>query len=348
MQKTIRTVLFVFALLAYLPACTLLPGENVQVDPTVRLPDQITSQSTGADGLSAEKRLYAQAQEAARLSNFPVMISVLQELESRFPFGRYAEQAQLEIIYAHYQSLNFGAAKAAADRFIRLYPNNPQVDYAYYLKGIIAFTEDRGLFERFLPTDREKRDPGAARESFSDFAQLLARFPNSQYAPDARKRMIYLRNLLAGYEINVGRYYIKREAYIAALNRGRFVVENFQQTPAVADGLSLIIQASLGLGLIDAADNSLKVLLLNYPNHSTIDSQCRFVIRESELEAQRSLTNIFSFGFFDKPAVQQDLIHAISDDVVASIREQVIKNNVSGKSLGCFETNNGSTTAAVE
>ena len=145
----------------------------------------------------------------------------LQLLESRFPFGRYAEQAQLELIYAHYNNYEPAAAIEAADRFIRLHPQHPNVDYAFYMKGLAAYTQDQGLFDRWLPRDITKRDTGYAQEAFAEFAQLLARYPDSPYAPDARARMVHLRNLLARAEINVANYYFRRGAYVAALNRGR-------------------------------------------------------------------------------------------------------------------------------
>src|SRR5690606_2141674 len=129
-----------------------------------------------------------------------------------FPFGTYAEQAQLELIYAYYMSNDPDAAIATANRFIRLHPQHRNADYAYYMMGLSAFTKDKGMFERVLPTDLTMRDPGAARESLANFAQLLNRYPDSPYAADAKKRMLYLRNLLARYEIHVANYYFKRGA----------------------------------------------------------------------------------------------------------------------------------------
>ncbi|MCH2098032.1 MAG: outer membrane protein assembly factor BamD, partial [Pseudomonadales bacterium] len=168
---------------------------------------------------SSEQELYQSAQRSLRASNYNDAIAKLQALEARYPFGRYAEQAQLELIYAYYMGFQPDAARSAADRFIRLHPQHPNVDYAYYLKGLAAYEKDESFFDRFVSTDRSARDIGAARDSFADFSQLLARYPASEYAPDARQRMIYLRNLLAGSEINVGRYYLSREAYVAAVNR---------------------------------------------------------------------------------------------------------------------------------
>ncbi len=247
-----------------------------------------------------EKQIYDMARKQIDSSNYTNAVTNLQLLESRYPFGPYAEQAQLELIYAHYRSYDNEASVAAAERFIRLHPQHPSVDYAYYMKGLANFTEGKGLFDRFLPTDLTQRDPGAARQSFNDFAQLLARYPDSDYAPDAKARMIYLRNLLARYEINVANYYFKRSAYVAAANRGRFVVENFQQTPAVPDGLAVMVQAYLLLGTEQLADGTLRVLRTNYPNHPSLDEDGNFITKFTLEGVDRSWINKLSLGLFDR------------------------------------------------
>lgn len=218
----------------------------------------------------SESELYRKAQTDLDAENYGSAVETLRALEARYPFGRYAEQAQLELIYAYYQNYEPEAATASADRFIRLHPTHPNVDYAYYVRGLASFTRDQGIIERFLPLDMTRRDPGAARDSFNDFAQLINRFPNSQYAPDARARMVYLRNLLAAYDVHVGHYYLKRGAYLAAANRGRYVVENFQQTPSVGDGLALMVAGYNRLAMQDLADSALETLKLNYPEHPAL------------------------------------------------------------------------------
>ncbi len=222
----------------------------------------------------SEAELYQQAQADLDNSSYTSAVNKLKALESRYPFGRYADQAQLELIYANYKNSEPEAAKSAAERFIRLHPQHPNVDYAYYLKGLTSFDQDRGLLARFLPLDMTKRDPGAARDSYNEFAQLTSRFPNSRYAPDAKQRMIYLRNLLAAYEIHVADYYLGRQAYVAAANRGRYVVENFQETPSVGDGLAVMVEAYQKMHLDELANTSLETLKLNYPDHpSLVDGQ---------------------------------------------------------------------------
>lgn len=245
-----------------------------------------------------ELQFYKSAQGSLRSANYQDAISKLQLLEARFPFGRYAEQAQLELIYAYYNSIQPELARSAADRFIRLHPQHPNVDYAYYLRGMASFDEDRNLLDRFLPLDPAKRDPGAARESFKDFAQLINRFPDSKYAPDAQARMVYLRNLLAAYEIHVASYYIYRGAYIAAANRGRYVFENFQQTPSVADALAIMVEAYLNLELTELAEETLQVLVTNYPDHPILDESGNFQIKKSISNSDKSWLNIITFGLF--------------------------------------------------
>ncbi|MGI1678796.1 MAG: outer membrane protein assembly factor BamD [Cellvibrionaceae bacterium] len=246
-----------------------------------------------------EKQLYETAERQIRSQQWESAIKNLQLLEENFPFGAYAEQAQLELIHAHYRNYDFDAAIANADRFIRLHPRHRNVDYAYYLKGLSSFSIGGGLFDRFAATDPSKRDVGAARESFAQFSQLLTLFPESQYAPDAEKRMIYLRNLLARYQIHVANYYFKRGAYVAAVGRGRYVLENFQQTPAVPDALAVLIQGYRLLGMEDLMEGSLATLKKNYPQHPSLKKNGAFDFKFSSLE-DRSWFNKLTFGLFDK------------------------------------------------
>ncbi|AFV00671.1 outer membrane protein assembly factor BamD [Simiduia agarivorans] len=249
---------------------------------------------------TTEKDFYDAAQRMLNASQWEPAIKNLQLLEENFPFGAYAEQAQLELIYAYYKSNQPEAAMAAADRFIRLHPQHRNVDYAYYMKGLTTFTQNQGMFERYVPSDLTDRDPGAARESFAHFAQLIARYPDSQYAQDARKRMIHLRNLLARYEIHVANYYFKRGAYLAAANRGRYVVENFQQTPAVPDALAVMAQGYHLLGMDDLAQSAVEVLWTNFPDYPNFDKNGNFNYQYSVDINDRSWLNLLSFGLFDK------------------------------------------------
>lgn len=247
-----------------------------------------------------EKELYEEAQSNLSNNSFSLAVKNLQLLEARYPFGPYAEQAQLEIIYAHYRDYDQEAAIADADRFIRLHPQHPNVDYAYYMRGLASYTDGQGFFDRFLPTDMTQRDPGAALQSFEDFRKLLYLFPDSPYAPDANARMIYLRSRLARHEINVANYYFKRNAYVAAANRGRYVVENYSQTPAVGDGLAVMVQAYQLLGLNDLANDSFQVLKKNFPDHPSIDTTGNFKSEITIGGGQRSWLNKATFGLVDR------------------------------------------------
>lgn len=239
------------------------------------------SSAAKVDESLTEVQLYEQAQKDLGNHNFSMAIAKLKALDSRYPFGRYAEQAQLELIYAYYKTADSEATRDSANRFIRLHPEHPNVDYAYYMRGLASFEQDQSFLARFLPLDMTRRDPGAARSSYNDFAQLTRRYPNSRYSPDAKARMVYLRNLLASYEVHVGYYYLERQAYIAAARRGTYIVENFNGTPSAGDGLAIMVEAYQRMGMTDLASSSLAVLKLNYPNHPTLaKGQFKPVVKE--------------------------------------------------------------------
>ena len=222
----------------------------------------LDSQKDPTKGWSANK-LYSEAAQELDAGSYKTAIEYYEKLEARYPFGRYAMQAQLDVAYAYYKAEEPEAALAAADRFIKLYPQNPYVDYAYYLKGIINYNRSVGFLDRYIPTDPSQRDPGSALDAFQDFAELVRRFPDSRYAPDARQRMLYLRNNLAKHEVNVARYYVKRGAYLAAIERCNYVIEHFQRTSAVESALEVMIDAYKRLGEDELAADAQRVLTLN-------------------------------------------------------------------------------------
>lgn len=207
-----------------------------------------------------------EAQKALDQENYVVAIELYEKLEARYPFGDHAAQTQLNIAYAYYKNDDHDAAIAAADRFIKIHPRNASVDYAYYLKGLVNYTRGIGFLERFLPTDTSQRDPGNASEAYKIFDDLVTRFPDSKYAPDARQRMIALRNNLAMYEVHVARFYMKRKAYIAAANRAGVVIKDYQRTPAVPYALQVMQDAYTKLGMLDLAKDTERVYQQNYPN----------------------------------------------------------------------------------
>src|SRR5712664_902181 len=218
-------------------------------------------------GWSAQ-RLYGEAKDAMTAKEWAKAIKYLEKLEARYPYGRYAQQAQLEVAYAHYKDSERACAIAAADRFIKLYPNHPNVDYAYYLKGLINFNELTGLLTWLTSPDMTDRDPKATREAFEAFKEVVTRFPESRYADDSAARMRYLVNALASNEIHVARYYMKRSAYLAAANRAQYAIQNYPQTPAVEEATFILVKAYDALGLTDLRDAAARVMRTNFPNSS--------------------------------------------------------------------------------
>ena len=225
------------------------------------------------------ERLYAEAKGALDAGYYSKAVEYYEFLETRFPFGVYGQQALMDLGYAYYKAEDFDSAISACDRFIRLYPQNPSVDYVFYLRGLINFNRGKGLSERFLPLDLSQRDTGSSLQSFHDFEELAAKYPDSKYVSDAQKRMIYLRNILARNEVNVATYYMRRGAYIAAANRARYVVENYNRTPAVPDALVLMAKAYKILEMDDLSADALRVLETNYPNHPGIAETREVVVQ---------------------------------------------------------------------
>lgn len=245
-----RLATILLVMLGFLGGCSLLPE---QIDET--------------KDWSAQK-LYSEAKSALGESDWEQAIDLYEKLEARYPFGRYAQQALLESAYAYYKYDEPDSAISAVDRFIKTYPRHPSLDYAYYLRGLVNFTRGDNFMDRILPRDPAERDAGAARQAFFDFAELVKRFPESRYAKDAGQRMLFLRNNLAQYEMHVADYYMRRGAYVAAANRAKQVIENYQGTPAVPQALVVLVQAYRQLGLDDLAADAERVLKLNYPERA--------------------------------------------------------------------------------
>jgi len=213
-------------------------------------------------GLSAIE-LYDQAKKALNSGDYETAINTFERLEARFPFGKYAQQAQLEIAYAYYKFDEPDSSIATADRFIQNNPGNPHLDYAYYLKGLANYTRGENIIDRLAPREPSERDTRALRDSFNDFTLLVKKFPDSRYAPDAKKRLVYLHNMLAKYEIYVAYYYMRRGAYVAAANRAKYVIENYQRTPAAQGALEVLVQAYTKMGMNDLANDTQRILDLN-------------------------------------------------------------------------------------
>jgi outer membrane protein assembly factor BamD len=214
---------------------------------------------------SAQK-LYTEAKEALNDGSYEKAIKYFENLESRYPYGRYAQQAQLEVAFAYYRSQEPALAIAACERFIKLHPNHPNVDYAYYLRGLANFNEDLGYIGYIANQDQSERDPKAARESFQAFKELVERFPQSKYAADSTARMNYLVNALASHEVHTANYYLRRGAYIAAVNRAKFALQNYPQTPAIEEAMFITVKAYDALGMTELRDDADRVMHKNFPH----------------------------------------------------------------------------------
>jgi outer membrane protein assembly factor BamD len=216
-------------------------------------------------GWSAQ-RIYTEGKTALANSEYTTAIGYFEKLEARYPYGPYAEQAMLEIAYAYYKSDEMASAIAAANRFLRTHPTHPHVDYAYYLKGLASFDEERSSLEKvFGAGDPSKRDPKALREAYDAFREVAQRFPKSKYAEDSRRRLVSLQNAMAMSELHAANYYFSRGAYVATVNRTKNVIEKYQRTPAVEDALGLQALSYRKLGFEVLMQDTRRVLEKNFP-----------------------------------------------------------------------------------
>src|SRR6185436_19057334 len=216
-------------------------------------------------GWSAQK-LYGEAKDAMASKDWTKAIKYLEKLEARYPYGRFAQQAQLEVAYCNWKGGERASAIAAIDRFIKLYPNHANVDYAWYLKGLINFNETIGMLWWLTTPDVSDRDPRGARDAFVAFKEVVTRFPDSKYAEDSAARMRYIVNSLAQYEVHVARYYMRRGAYLAAANRAQYAIKTYQTAPAVEEAVFLLAKAYDALGMEVLRDDAARVMRTNFPN----------------------------------------------------------------------------------
>lgn len=211
------------------------------------------------------QKLYSEAKDEMSAGNWTAAVGLLEKLESRYPFGPYAQQAQLDMAYAYYKDGENEQAINAIDRFIRLHPDHAVMDYALYLKGIVNFNSNAALMPSITQQDPGERDPKAARAAFDAFNELIRRYPDSKYAKDATERMNYLVNTIASGEVNVARYYFNRGAYLAAANRAQAVAQNFQQAPATEEALYILVRSYEALGMDQLRDDAERVLKASFP-----------------------------------------------------------------------------------
>ena len=216
-----------------------------------------------------EKIYYDQAQRRMTAKNFYGAIESLEAIETRYPFGKYAEQAQVELIYAHFMNSETEAAHTAAEKFIRLHPRHPNIDYAYFMKGLSSYTRDREFLTRVSDTDLSNRDVSGAKESFAELTEFLTRFPDSQYVPYAKQRNVYLRNMIAKSELAAADYYITIDAYIAAIRRANYVIENIPNSSENYRALKILESGYEALGYSDLLNDVRVVININYPDEES-------------------------------------------------------------------------------
>lgn len=212
--------------------------------------------------------LYENAKQSMDQGNFNLAATTLSSIDSRYPFGPLSHQVQLDLIYSYYKVGKTDQALATIDRFVRLNPNHADVDYALYMRGLTNMDVDRNLFQDMVGIDRSDRDPSKSREAFEDFRRLIEKFPESKYSADAKKRMLFIKNRLAKYEIKIARYYMRRQAYVAAANRGRYVLESFPDSIHLQEALEIMAECYDQLNLTELKENVLKTLRLNFPDSS--------------------------------------------------------------------------------
>jgi outer membrane protein assembly factor BamD len=220
-------------------------------------------------------KLYAEAKDELSNGSYEKAVQYFERLESRFPFGPYAQQAQLEIAYAYYKQGDQAQALAAVERFIKLHPNHQNVDYMYYLRGLINFNDQLGFLNFIANQDITERDPKASRDSFDAFKQLAVQFPDSIYTPDAILRMKYLVNALAQYDVHVAKYYFRRSAHLAAANRAQSAIKEYPDAPAIEEALYILVKSYDAMGMTELRDDANRVFLKNFPKSAFLDGNVK-------------------------------------------------------------------------
>jgi len=243
---------------------------------------------------------YEKAQKALADDLPSTAIKYLQDLDNRYPFGEYSTRAELDLIYAQYNAGDYVSAHATAERFIKDHPDYETLDYAYYMRALSTFTGSQTLLERYLDSDPSKRDISDLQKAFQEFADFLARYPKSKYAPDAKARMIFLRNTIARHEIDVARYYLKRQAPLSALRRGQVVIDHYPSSMSVEDALAITIQSYNDLHLPLLANTNLEVLKKSYPHSSYVDKNGHFIPIPLPSDADPGFWYWISFSLISK------------------------------------------------
>lgn len=256
MQK--NTLVILAGILFTLAGCSSTPDKDSELD------------ETKLEVMTAQQ-LFDKAKGATLSGNYTRAVEMLEEIDTRYPFGSISEQAKLDLIYAYFKKADYEAGQALADRFLRQHPQHENADYVYYMKGVMHYESEVGLFKETFQAALETRDTTNLEAAFDNFRALAEVYPESKYAPDARKRMIQIRNLLAENQLHIAQFYMERDTYVAAANRAKYIVENFPQTPAVPYALDMLIKVYNILELPELAEQYRKTLLLNYPDYDFAD-----------------------------------------------------------------------------
>ncbi len=264
----LKTLFVFFSIALTINSCAYWPDLTKELDPT--------------KGLSSGQ-IYNEGKSFLNAGDFVNAIKYFEVLESRYPFGIYATQAMLDLAYANYEFERKDEAIVQCNRFIRLYPNHQNVDYAYYLRALSNFEKSANVISRFFGADTSRYDVTILRESFDDFSLIINKFPNSKYVKDSRNRLLYLKNKMASNELYIASYYRKRLAHVAAIERIKYMLENFEGTPSTEEGLVLLIDSYNDLGIFDLAYDSSRVLIKNYPNYKITQSDVKKPIKIEKL-----------------------------------------------------------------
>jgi len=265
-----KILLINLVLTTLLSSCSYWESALKEADPTV--------------GMSAAE-IYAQGKEFLDVEDYPNSIKYFDILEARYPFGKYSTQAMLDLAYAAYQSNLKDEAIVNCDRFIRLYPNHPNVSYAYYLRALSNFDKDRNFITEIFAQDPSKYDVTKLRQSFDDFTIVVNKFPKSKYAKDSRNRLIYIKNMIAENELYIAKYYSKRSAHVAAIERVKYMLKNYSGTPSSEEGLLVMINSYNNLKMKDLAYDTSRVLKENYPEYTITETNNNFIKVYKKMES---------------------------------------------------------------
>ena len=265
-----KILLINLVLTTLLSSCSYWESALKEADPTV--------------GMSAAE-IYAQGKEFLDVEDYPNSIKYFDILEARYPFGKYSTQAMLDLAYAAYQSNLKDEAIVNCDRFIRLYPNHPNVSYAYYLRALSNFDKDRNFITEIFAQDPSKYDVTKLRQSFDDFTIVVNKFPKSKYAKDSRNRLIYIKNMIAENELYIAKYYSKRSAHVAAIERVKYMLKNYSGTPSSEEGLLVMINSYNNLKMKDLAYDTSRVLKENYPEYTITETKNNFIKAHKKMES---------------------------------------------------------------